>query len=272
MTATGVAATVAAAGYGGIAAASSSALSTKPKIAFFGYSSANAYTQAALSGVKKVVGAAGGSVHFFDSNMSSSTQVAQIEDAVASGQYNGLVIYADDGNAIVPAVKAAIAKKLKVAADFVPIGPDINTTKTQVRGLVGSSVTPIAATGTAAGNLIVEACKRIKDCQVAYMPGDNTLPLEIDRTNHAMAVLKKHSNIHVVATVQSGYTPSTGEAATENVLSAHPNINVIASSADQAIVGSVLALKAKGVKPGKIKLIGGGGTYQAIKGIKNGSW
>ncbi len=270
--AVGLAVAAVAAGYGSFGAAASSASGSKPKIAFFGYSSANAYTQAALTGVKKVAGAAGGTVHFFDSNMSSTTQVSQIEDAVASGQYNALVIYADDGNAIVPAVKEALAKKIKVSADFVPIGPNIDTTKIQVPGIVGSSVTPIAATGTAAGDLIVDACKGIKKCQVAYMPGDNTLPLEIDRTNHAMAVLKKHSNIDVVATVESGYTPSTGEAATENVLSAHPSVNVIASSADQAIVGSVLALKAKGVKPGKVKLIGGGGTFQAIQGIKNGSW
>lgn len=277
VTAAGIAAAALAAGYAGLGssaagAATAHAAAAKPSIAFFGYSSANAYTQAALTGVKQVVGKAGGSVQFFDSNMSSTTQVSQIEDAVASGKYNGLVIYADDGNAIVPAVKEAIAKKIKVAADFVPIGPNIDTTKVQVPGIVGSSVTPIAATGTAAGNLIVQACKGIKQCQVVYMPGDNTLPLEIDRTNHVMAVLKKHSNIDVVATIESGYTPSTGEAATENALSAHPNVNVIASSADQAIVGSVLALKAKGVKPGKVKLIGGGGTFQAIAGMKNGSW
>lgn len=277
VTAAGIAAAALAAGYAGIGstaagAATAYSAAVKPSIAFFGYSSANAYTQAALTGVKQVVGKAGGSVQFFDSNISSSTQVSQIEDAVASGKYNGLVIYADDGNAIVPAVKEAIAKKIKVAADFVPIGPNIDTTKTQVPGLVGSSVTPIASTGTAAGNLIVKACAGMKQCQVEYMPGDNTLPLEIDRTKHVMAVVQKHKNIDMLPPVESGYTPQTGEAATENVLSAHPDVNVIASSADQAIVGSVLALKAKGVKPGKVKLIGGGGTFQAVKGMKDGSW
>ncbi len=275
--AAGAVAAALAGGYVGLSSAAAGAAtphasSVKPKIAFFGYATANAYTQAALTGVKQVAAKAGGSVTFFDSNMSSTKQVAQIEDAVASGNYNALVVYSDDGNAVVPAVKQAIAKKLKVVADFVPIGPNIDTTKSQVPGLVGSSVIPISSTGTAAGDLIVKACAGIKKCQVVYMPGDNTLPLEIDRTNHMKTVVSKHKNIDLVATVEGGYTPDSGEAATENILSAHPDVNVIASSADQAIVGSVLALKAKGVKPGAVKLIGGGGTYEAVKGMKDGSW
>jgi len=265
---------VVAAGCAAVSASASvkaSAAKVAPKIAFFGYSSANAYTQAALTGVKQALKSSGGTVHFYDSNTSSTTQVSQIEDAVASGQYNGFVVYSDDGAAVVPAVKQAIAHKIKVAADFVPVGPSIDTAASQVPGLVGSSVVPIDQTGTDAGQLIAEACKGIKSCQVAYMPGDNTLPLEIDRTNHAMAVLKKYKNIKVVATVQGGYTSSTGEAATQNVLTAHPKVNVIAASGDQAIVGAALALKSKKLL-GKVKLIGGGGTYQAIKGIKAGTW
>lgn len=244
---------------------------TKPKIAFFGYAAANAYTQAALTGVKKVASAAGGTVHFFDSETSSTTQVAQMEDAVASGKYNAFVVYADDGAAVVPAVKEALAHKIKVSADFVPIGPNINNDAKQVPGIVGSSVVPISQTGTDEGQLIADACKGIAKCQVVYMPGDNTLPLEIDRTAHVEAVLKTHSNIELDGVVEGGYTPTTGEAAAENVLSAHPDVNVIAASGDQAIVGAEIALKAKGLV-GKVKVIGGGGTYQAIDGIKNGTW
>jgi ribose transport system substrate-binding protein len=246
--------------------------SGKPvKIAFFGYASANAYTQAALTGVKKIASEHGATVHFFDPNMSSTTQVSQIEDAATSGQYNAMVVYSVDGGAVVAAVREALQNGIKVVADFVPVGPDIDTTATQVKGIVGSSVVPIDETGTDAGNLIVQACQGVSPCRVAYLPGDNTLPLEIDRTNHVMAVVKQHSNIQVVATVQSGYASNTGETAGQNVLTAHPNVNVIASSNDQAIVGVALALKQRG-DLGKIKLIGGGGTYQAVAGIKNGTW
>jgi ABC-type sugar transport system substrate-binding protein len=103
------------------------------------------------------------------------------------------------------------------------------------------------------------------------MPGDDTLPLEIDRTNNMLAVIKKHKNVDLVATIESGYASSTGYTAGENALTAHPNVNVIASSNDQAIVGVELAVKQAG-DLGRIKLIGGGGTYQAIAGIKSGDW
>lgn len=267
-----------------LAAACSSSGSTSPasgssggssgkqaKIAFFGYASANAYTQAALTGVKKIAGEHGATVHFFDPNMNSTTQVSQIEDAATSGQYNAMVVYSVDGGAVVAAVREALQNGIKVSADFVPVGPNIDTTATQVKGIVGSAVVPIDETGTDAGNLIVQACQGVSPCRVAYLPGDNTLPLEIDRTNHVMTVVKQHPNIQVVATVQSGYASSTGETAGQNVLTAHPNVNVIASSNDQAIVGVALALKQRG-DLGKIKLIGGGGTYQAVAGIKNGTW
>lgn len=249
----------------------SSAAATKVNIAFFGYASANAYTQAALTGVKKVAAQHGATVHFFDPNMNSTTQVSQIEDAATSGKYNAMVVYSVDGGAVVAAVHQALENNVKVAADFVPIGPDIDTTAPQVKGIVGSAVVPIDETGTDAGHLIVQACQNVNPCRVAYLPGDNTLPLEIDRTKHVMAVVKQHPNIQVVATVQSGYASGTGETAGQNVLTAHPNVNVIASSNDQAIVGVALALKQKG-DLGKIKLIGGGGTYQAVAGIKNGTW
>src|ERR1700742_977140 len=102
-----VAAAALAGGYVGLGAAAGAATphaaKVTPKIAFFGYSTANAYTQAALKGVKSVASKSGGSVQFFDSNMSSSTQVSQMEDAVASGKYTALAVYSPEGNAVVPA-------------------------------------------------------------------------------------------------------------------------------------------------------------------------
>ena len=245
--------------------------STKVHIAFFGYAAANAYTQAALAGVKRVAAKYGATVHFYDPNMNSTSQVAQIQDAAASGKYNAMVVYSVDGTAVPAAVRQALSNKITVVADFVPIGPDIDTTAIQVPGLAGSVVVPIDQTGTDAGKLITAACQGISPCQVAYLPGDNSLPLEIDRTKHVMAVVKQHPNIKIVAQVQSGYASNTGETAGQDVLTAHPKVNVIASSNDQAIVGVALALKQHSLLR-KVKLIGGGGTYQAVQGIKDGTW
>lgn len=255
------------------AIASPRSASTKEPIhlAFFGYATANAYTQAALAGVESVAKKYGATVHFYNPDMNSTTQAAQVEDAATSGKYNGMVVYSVAGETVVPGVKEALARHIKVVADFVPIGNDIDTDKIQVPGLSGSVVVPIDSTGTAAGDLIVKACAGLNPCRVVYMPGDNTLPLEIDRTNHMLAVIKKHKNVDLVGMIQSGYESSTGYTAGEDALTAHPNVNVIASSNDQAIVGVELAVKQHG-DLGKIKLIGGGGTYQAVAGIRSGDW
>jgi ribose transport system substrate-binding protein len=182
-----------------------------------------------------------------------------------------MVVYSVSGDAVVPGVKEAIAKGIKVVADFVAIGPTINAVKPQVKGLSGSVIVPIDETGTASGDLVVKACRGVNPCHVEYLTGTEKLPLTVDRTDHLMAVVKTHSNIQIVGTITGGYTSSKGYAAGEDTLSAHPTVNVIASPADQAIVGVAEAVgKAGDLK--KIKLIGGGGTYQAIAGIKSGDW
>ena len=140
----------------------------------------------------------------------ATTQAAQVEDAADIWELQRPVVYSVSGDTVVPGVKEALARHIKVVADFVPIGPDIDTFKNQLPGLSGSVVVPIDETGTAAGDLIVSACGSLNPCRVVYMPGDNTLPLEIDRTNHMLAVIKAHKDIDLVGNIESGYASSTG--------------------------------------------------------------
>jgi ribose transport system substrate-binding protein len=54
------------------------------------------------------------------------------------------------------------------------------------------------------------------------------------------------------------------------VLQAHDDVNVIIGSA-QAIAGAQQAVKSAG-KEGKVKLIGNGGSCQAVAGVRSGKW
>ena len=54
------------------------------------------------------------------------------------------------------------------------------------------------------------------------------------------------------------------------MLQAHSDVNVMIGSS-QAIEGAQQALKSVG-KLGKVKLIGNGGSCQAIAGVRNGTW
>lgn len=241
-----------------------------PNVAFFGYENGNTFTDAMFTGIQSEVKSAHGTAYFFSSNTSATTQLAQVTDAISSGKYNVFIVHADDAVSLTGAVKTALKDGIKVIAVFNPLGPNLNTAAVQIPGLSGSVVVPVNDTGANYGKLIIQACQGISSCQVEYMPGDNTLPLEIDRTRAVVAAVSGHHNIHMLGMVQGGYTPASGEAATLSVLSAHPNVQVLVGS-DQAILGAQEALAARGLLP-RIKLIGGGGTFQAAQGISDGKW
>jgi ribose transport system substrate-binding protein len=240
------------------------------RIAFSGFAAANSFTQATYAGIKAAAKQQGASVTFLDANFDATKQVALIQDAATSGRYDAILIHANNNVAIVPAVRQAIAAKLKVISVFVPIGPNLATIQPQVPGLTASVGMTPASTGVNTGKLIVSACGSINPCKVAYLPGNKTLPLEGQRTSGVMSVLKSHANIKVVSTQEGGYTADAGLKAAQNVIQAHSDINVIASD-DQAVRGAAIAVASAGLKR-KVKLIGQGASRQAIAGIRNGTW
>jgi ribose transport system substrate-binding protein len=264
--------TGAAAGNTGTSASASSGCGPNHKVksvAFFGFAASNSFAQATWKGVQQAARACGATAKFFDPNFIAQTQVNQMEDAITTGQYQVFVVQANDGLAVVPAVERAIRQGITVVGEFTQIGSRYDTIQPQVPGLIFVGEGSVQ-NGKALGQLGIEACKGLNPCKVAYFQGFKTLPLDNARTAAVMQTLKTASNVQVVASPQGGYTPSTGLAAAQDVLSAHPDVNVIIGSS-QAIEGAQLALKRAG-KLGKIKLIGNGGSCQAIQGVLSGTW
>jgi len=238
-------------------------------VAFFGFAAANSFAQATWAGIQQTTKQDGVTAKFLDPNFSPQTQVSQIEDAITTGQYQVFVIQANDGNAVVPAVQRAIRQGITVVGEFTPIGTRYDTIAPQVPGLIFVGEAPVT-NGVSLAKLGIQACAALNPCKLAYLQGDQALPLDVARTKAVLQTLKTASNVQVVADPQGGYTQATGLKASQDVLSAHPDVNVIIGSS-QAIEGTQLAVKKAG-KLGKIKLIGNGGSCQAIAGVLNGSW
>lgn len=257
---------------GGTAAASSSGCGFNKKvknIAFFGFAASNSFAQATWKGVQQEAKACGASAKFFDPNFVAQTQVNQMEDAITTGQYQVFIVQANDGLSVVPAVERAIKQGITVVGEFTQIGSRYDTIQPQVPGLIFVGEGSVQ-NGHALGQLGVEACKGINPCKVAYLQGFKTLPLDNARTAAVLDTLKTSPNVQLVQTLQGGYTQATGLAAAQDVLSAHPDVNLLIGSS-QAIEGAQLAIKRAG-KLGKIKLIGNGGSCQAIQGVMSGNW
>ena len=117
--------------------------------------------------------------------------------------------------------------------------------------------------------LLAAGCGSDDECEVLWLPGLPTLPLGKARTDGLMSVIKPHSNIKVVSIQPGGYLAAPALKATQNVLQAHPNIDVIVSSGDQMIAGAVKAAQLVG-KAGVIRMYGNGCTFEAKQLILTG--
>ena len=235
-------------------------------------SSTNTYYQANLRGAQAAAKKFGGKVvKVFDANFDANTQATQVQDAVTANQYKVFLIAPTASNVIVPEVKQAIKSGIKVACMLSPCGPNPNGLGRQIPGLVTFVGYSFTENANDIAKAVVMACGKLNPCNVVYEPGNNTLPAEVIRTNAFNAYLKKYPHIKVLAEQQGGYLAAPGRTAMQNMLQAHPDINVAASSGDQMTLGMAQAVAAAG-KAGKIKLIGNGASVPGVAAVRAGKW
>jgi ribose transport system substrate-binding protein len=242
------------------------------QIAFFGFAAANAFAQATWDGIQEASDLLCAEARFFDPNFDSATQVAQIQDAIVTGEFEAFVVQSNDGNAVVPVVREAVQEGIVVVGEFTPIGTDYGSIEPQVEGMTSYVGVSITENGEGLGTLAQMACEELgaSPCQVAYLEGFRALPLDNARTSAVMDVLEGDENIEVVTSVEGGYTQASGLAAAQDVLQAHPDVNVIVGSS-QAIAGAEQAVDDAG-RTGEVMLIGNGAPRQAVQAVKEGRW
>lgn len=257
-------------GGGGSSSSSGGGESSKQlSVAFFGFAAANSFAQATWTGVQKAAKEVHASAEFFDGDFKGTTQVKQMKDALVSGKYDVWVVQANSGSAVVPQVQKAISEGITVVVEFTPVGTRYDTAKPQVDGAISIIDVP-THNGKVLAQLGIKACANRDPCQVAYLQGDPSLPLDNARTKAVLKELSISSAAKVVAKPVGGYTQDDGRKAGQDLLSAHPNVDVIIGSA-QAIEGVQIVVQHEG-KLGKIQLVGNGGSIQAVKAVKSGKW
>jgi ribose transport system substrate-binding protein len=234
----------------------------------------NSYTKAFTDGIADAAQKMGGTADNFgaDPAYDATAQSHQIQDAITSKKYDVFIIYACDGNAVVPDVKDAIAAGIKVVAADVVIGPN-TTSMAPYPGVVSYIGRTGISNGTMIGNMIVSACATVKSaiCKVGYLEGAPALTIDQDRVTAINAVLASHPNIKIVSTQEADYLQDKGLAVAQNMLQAHPDINVFATSGDQMMLGAEQAVDDAGLT-GKVLLIGNGTNEQGYAELKAGKW
>jgi len=242
------------------------------RIALFHTVLGNTYTKAVSDGCTDSANKMGATVEIFgaDPAFDAIAQSRQIQDAIVSNKFDTFVIYACDGNAVVPDVEDAISAGIKVVAADVVIGPDPRTYEPccGIESYVGRTGIDH---GTFLGEMIVRACDTVaeKPCKVGYLNGAQALTIDQDRVEAITAVMADHPDIEIVANQEALYLQDKGYEVAQNILQANPDIDVLATSGDQMMLGAEQAVKDAGLE-GKVLLLGNGTGERGYEAIKEG--
>ena len=241
------------------------------QIAYLTASSANTWLGASGEAMREEAEKAGVKIVEFDAKFEPGASIRQIEDVIASGQYKGIVLASADGKAAAPAMQEAMDAGLKIVVLNQVIGDRLDTADPQVEGVSASILQPPQITGERLGKLTVQACEGISPCEVVYMFGAKGTPYDTALRTGFDSQISAVPGITVVAEADGGFL-GTDEPmkATQDVLQAHPDFDVLAGTGDQQIRGALLALSDAG-KTG-VKTIGVGASEPALEAIAEGTW
>jgi len=243
------------------------------RLAFLAASSQNGYNDATWQGVQAAAEEAGNvEVEVFDGEFNAATQYKQVEDIIAGGRFDGIIVAPNDTVGIATALEEATDAGLLVASVLFPIGPDLTVMTPQVKGLTTTVASNPVTGATAQAEKVVEFCADKDPCNVVIMIGQLQFPFDNLRNDSFRKVLDQHANIKVVATGEGNYSPDASLTAFQDILQANPEVDAVLSNADQHLLGVEIALEDAGIPIEPIFLIGGGLNQITVDKIKEGKF
>ena len=124
------------------------------------------------------------------------------------------------------------------------------------------------AAGKAAGELALKLMPTDRPAKIAIIEGAAGFSEVVQRTEgFKQALDAAGAKYEVVASQPGDWTAEKGEAACQNILAAHPDVDLFYNQADDMVVGCARAVRSAG---SDAKLIGVGGSKLAVAAIKAG--
>jgi ribose transport system substrate-binding protein len=231
----------------------------------------NSYNTAAYNAGIKVARASGATWQSFDTTFDAKTEYNLIQDAITTKRFNGFVMESLDGAVLGPVIRQAIAAGIAVGSFDNPTGTDHTTPNIQIQGQAASVLKPGTTEGQDEQSMISQACRGIDPCKVGYIFGFKSLPNDYIRFLTAELAAQFNPNIHFVAQADGQYLAGPAQTAAQDMLLAHPDMNVIATSGDQMSVGIEKAVIAANLV-GKVKILGAGASQTGVAKVRSGAW
>ena len=203
-----------------------------------------------------------------DPKGSVERQGNNIDDLVAQ-KVDGIAVLALDGVVAQSWVDRVASQNLPFVAVATQIGdPQKRAIKNVYPALTALVASDEVATGKNAGLIAAQLLPKGKVAKVAIVEGAPGYPQVQQRTKGFKQGLDESGvQYKIVAAQPTDWTPEKGQAVCQNILTAHPDVDIIYNQADDLLVGCVQAVRAIG---SKAKLIGWGGSRFGINAIKTG--
>ena len=191
---------------------------------------------AAVEGMKQAAEAAGYKLVVLSADNNSSQQVNQVQDLITQ-QVGALIFTAQDATAAAAGVKLANDSKIPVVA--VDQKPESGN---------GQLATYIATDSVkAADKLCTWLFDKIGGSgDIAILQGPLGATAELQRSQGCNDALKKYPNIKVVGKESAGWDETKAFNASQNILTANPNLKAIFAESDAMALGASKAAKQAG--------------------------
>ena len=237
------------------------------RVAYLSFAVANSYDAPMLAAAKAVAKAQGAKVTVLDAANDTKKQLSELQTVVSSKQYDALIVQPIFGPQLIPTIKQAIKAGLKVVNIDQILGTNPGTAAPPVAGLSGNVVFVQTQIGRKQGGLVVRACAALNanPCKVGYLFSVKVSSLDTAIRKGFDAATAGHG-IQVVAEGETFFNPANALKASQTMLQAHSDLNVIVG-ADQGATGAQQALNGQ-----KVTLIGYGGGGVGLKAVASGAW
>ncbi|MEO1969315.1 MAG: sugar ABC transporter substrate-binding protein [Sphingomonadaceae bacterium] len=196
-------------------------------------------------------------------------QANDIDDLITQ-RVDGIAVMPLDSVVAEGWVRRADKAGIPIAAVGALIGnPATRKVRDVYPGLVALASQDEVLAGRRAGELAARLLPKAQFSTIAIIEGAAGFP-EVEQRARGFreALDNAHIGYRIVASQPGNWTTEGGESACQNILAAHPHVDLFFNEADDMLIGCARAVRASG---SHARLIGVGGSKLAIASIKAGA-
>jgi ribose transport system substrate-binding protein len=226
------------------------------------------YNVAVAKGFQDAAKKEGVEVIVLDAKTSVERQSNAIDDLIAQN-VSGIAVLPLDGVVAERWADRAAAHKIPFVSVATELG---DPQKRSIKDVYPAATALVASdeihTGEVAGEIAATLLPKDRIAKVAIVEGAPGYPQVWQRSKGFKQALDKAGiKYEVVASQPTDWTAEKGEAVCQNILTAHPDVDVFYNQADDMVIGCAKAVRAVG---SHAKLIGWGGSRLGLSAIKAG--